>query len=98
MKKEPRGPSIDASLVEALLRALDARHGDGPRLAAAAALAFEVGRHLGLTRTDARALRAAVVLHHLGDAVAAGLDLPESVARLRPLAARLVEQAGRARD
>jgi len=98
MKKEGDRPLIDASLVEALLGALDARRGDGSMLRADAALARDVGLHLGLSRTDARALRAAVVLHLLGEPAAAGVDIPESVARLQPLAARLVEQAARVRE
>ncbi len=98
MKKEGNRPLIDASLVEALLGALDARHGDGSTLRADAALARAVGLHLGLSRTDARALRAAVVLHRLGEPAVAGVDIPESVARLQPLAARLVEHAARVRE
>jgi diguanylate cyclase (GGDEF)-like protein len=98
MKRSSDRPRIDASLVEALLGALDARHGEGSTLRADAALARDVGLHLGLSRTDARALRAAVVLHRLGESVAAGVDIPESVARLQPLAARLVEHAARVRE
>jgi diguanylate cyclase (GGDEF)-like protein len=98
MKRSSDRPRIDASLVEALLGALDARHGEGSTLRADAVLARDVGLHLGLSRTDARALRAAVVLHRLGESVAAGVDIPESVARLQPLAARLVEHAARVRE
>ena len=93
MKKERTGPSIDSSLVEALLAALDARSGGGAALRAEAALGLQVGVHLGLSRTDARALRAAVVLERLGDTATAGVAVPDSVTRLRPLAARLLDQA-----
>ena len=93
-----RRPSIDASLVEALLRALDARTGDGSGLRSDAALALEIGRHLGLSRVDSRALRAAVVLHRLGGPDSADPDLPQSVTRLLPLAARLLEQVARVRS
>lgn len=96
MKKERTAPSIDSSLVEALLAALDARSAGGTSLRAEAELALQVGLHLGLSSTDARALRAAVLLERLGDAATADVALPESVTRLRPLAVRLLEQAARA--
>src|SRR6185436_7412434 len=49
MKKEGDRPQIDASLVEALLGALDARHGEGSTLRADAALARDIGLRLGLS-------------------------------------------------
>jgi diguanylate cyclase (GGDEF)-like protein len=98
MQEERARPSIDSSLVEALLAALDTRGGEDLSLRADAALALQVGFHLGLSRTDARALRAAVVLHRVGEPAGGWPALPERVTRLAPLAARLLEQAARARS
>lgn len=97
MKKERTGLLIESSLVEALIDALDAGRAAETKLRADASLALEVAAHLGLSRADARALRAAVVLHRLGDRAGAGASFPESVTRLRPLAARLLERADAAR-
>lgn len=103
MKKSRPFSAIESSLIDALLEAIDGpgdaggpRRGEAP-LRADAALALEVGLHLGLSRTDCRALRAAVVLERVGGRAIERVLVPESVARLAPLAARFLEQAARAR-